>query len=286
MSTGSLTWRAVLDDVRARLAAAGVENAGQEARWLAEAAAGCAPGGLASGLGGPVEDAVAGRLAGLVERRVAGEPLQYVVRRWGFRRLELAVDPRVLIPRPETEVLAGLALEACDRLGARVVADLGTGSGALALTLATERADLQVWATDVSGEALEVAEANRAALGAGVNLVEGSWYEALPSDVRGWVDVIVSNPPYVSEAEMRELGPEVRDWEPAGALCAGPDGLEDVAAVIRGAPEWLARPGELLVEMAPHQTQRAAQLARDAGFGDVEIRKDLAGRERVLVARW
>jgi release factor glutamine methyltransferase len=214
MSTGSLTWRAVLDDVRARLAAAGVENAGQEARWLAEAAAGCAPGGLASGLGGPVEDAVAGRLAGLVERRVAGEPLQYVVGRWGFRRLELAVDPRVLIPRPETEVLAGLALEACDRLGARVVADLGTGSGALALTLATERADLQVWATDVSGEALEVAEANR------------------------------------------------------------------------GAPEWLARPGELLVEMAPHQTQRAAQLARDAGFGDVEIRKDLAGRERVLVARW
>ena len=85
------------------------------------------------------------------------------------------------------------------------------------------------------GEALEVAEANQAALGAGVNLVQGSWYEALPADVRGWVDVIVSNPPYVSEAEMRELGPEVRDWEPAGALCAGPDGLEDVAAVIRGA---------------------------------------------------
>jgi release factor glutamine methyltransferase len=283
---GSLTWRGVLDEARGRLAAAGMENAGQEARWLAEAAAGLGSGELASGLGGPVPQAAAARLAGLVERRVAGEPLQYVLGRWGFRRLELAVDPRVLIPRPETEVLAELALAACDRLGARVVVDLGTGSGALALALATERDGMQVWATDVSGDVLEVAEANRAALGASVNLVQGSWYEALPADVRGWVDVIVSNPPYVSEAEMRELGPEVRDWEPSGALCAGPDGLEDVAAVVREAPEWLASPGELLVEMAPHQTPLAAQLAREAGFEDVEIRTDLAGRERVLVARW
>ena len=162
--------------------------------------------------------------------------------------------------------------------------DLGTGSGALALALATERADLQVWATDVSGEALEVAEANRAALGAGVNLVQGSWYEALPADVRGWVDVIVSNPPYVSEAEMRELGPEVRDWEPAGRCAPVRTGWRTWPRS-SGAPERLARPGELLVEMAPHQTQRAA-AAHDAGFGDVEIRKDLAGRERVLVARW
>lgn len=286
MRTGSLAWRGVLDEARGRLAAAGVGNAGQEARWLAEAAAGLGSGELASGLGDEVPAAVADRMAGLVERRVAGEPLQYVIGRWGFRRLDLAVDPRVLIPRPETEVLAELALAACDRLEARVVVDLGTGSGALALALATERDGMQVWATDVSADALEVAEANRAALGAGVNLVEGSWYEALPADVRGWVDVIVSNPPYVSEAELRELGPEVRDWEPAGALCAGPDGLEDVAAIIRGAPEWLASPGALLVEMGPHQIGRAAQLAHDAGFGHVEIRTDLAGRERVLEARW
>ena len=286
MRTGSLTWRGVLDEARGQLAAAGVGNAGQEARWLAEAAAGLGSGELASGLGDEVPAAVADRMAGLVERRVAGEPLQYVIGRWGFRRLDLAVDPRVLIPRPETEVLAELALAACDRLEARVVVDLGTGSGALALVLATERDGMQVWATDVSGDALEVAEANRAALGAGVNLVEGSWYEALPADVRGSVDVIVSNPPYVSEAELRELGPEVRDWEPAGALCAGPDGLEDVAAIIRGAPEWLASPGALLVEMGPHQIGRAAQLAHDAGFGHVDVRTDLAGRERVLEARW
>jgi release factor glutamine methyltransferase len=286
MPTGSLTWRGVLDEARGRLAAAGMGNAGQEARWLAEAAAGLGSGELASGLGDEVPAAVADRMAGLVERRVAGEPLQYVIGRWGFRQLDLDVDPRVLIPRPETEVLAQLALAACDRLEARVVVDLGTGSGALALALATERDGMQVWATDVSGDALEVAEANRASLGAGVNLVQGSWYEALPADVRGWVDVIVSNPPYVSEAEMRELGPEVRDWEPAGALCAGPDGLEDVAAIIRGAPEWLASPGALLVEMAPHQTGRAAQLAHDAGFEHVEIRTDLAGRERMLEARW
>jgi release factor glutamine methyltransferase len=99
------------------------------------------------------------------------------------------------------------------------------------------------------------------------------------------VDVIVANPPYVSEAEMAGLPVEVRDWEPHGALCAGPDGLEDVAAIVRGATPWLASRGVVLVEMAPDQTARAAQLAREAGFGDVAIRDDLAGRARVLAAR-
>jgi release factor glutamine methyltransferase len=285
--TDTVTWRVVLDEARRRLAAAGVDNAGQEARWLAEAAAGCAPGDLAPLLGGPVPAVAAGRMAELVERRVAGEPLQYVLGRWAFRRLELAVDPRVLIPRPETEVLAELALAEVDRVGARVTVDLGTGTGALALALATERPGLEVWGTDVSADALAVAEANRAAVAGDrrVRFVGGSWYEALPAELEGRVDVIVSNPPYVSEAEMAGLPAEVRDWEPRGALCPGPDGLEDVATIVRGAGPWLASPGVVLVEMAPDQTRRAAQLARDAGFGDVAIRDDLAGRARVLVAR-
>ncbi|HEY7071464.1 MAG TPA: peptide chain release factor N(5)-glutamine methyltransferase, partial [Acidimicrobiales bacterium] len=285
--TDTLTWRVALDDARHRLAAAGVDNAGQEARWLAEAAAGCAPGDLAAVLGGPVPAAAAARMAVLVERRVAGEPLQYVLGRWAFRRLELVVDPRVLIPRPETEVLAELALAEVDRLGARVAVDLGTGSGALALALATERPGLEVWGTDVSPDALAVAVANGAALpgGGAVTFVVGLWYEALPAELAGRVDVIVANPPYVSEAEMAGLPAEVRDWEPHGALCAGPDGLEDVAAIVRGATPWLASRGVVLVEMAPDQTARAAQLAREAGFGDVAIRDDLAGRARVLVVR-
>jgi release factor glutamine methyltransferase len=317
MPTDTVTWRALLVEARRRLAAAGVDNAGQEARWLAEAAAGCAPGDLAPVLGGPVPGVAAGRMAALVGRRVAGEPLQYVLGRWAFRRLELAVDPRVLIPRPETEVLAELARDEVDRLRARVAVDLGTGSGALALALATERPGLAVWGTDVSAEALAVAEANRAAVVAGsgveargravaeakiagasrsgggrggagavrVRFVAGSWYEALPAELAGRVDVIVSNPPYVSEADMAGLPAEVRDWEPHAALCAGPDGLEDVAAIVRGAGRWLASPGVVLVEMAPDQTARAALLAREAGFGHVEIRDDLAGRARVLVAR-
>ena len=287
MPTDTVTWRVVLDEARRRLAAAGVDNAGQEARWLAEAAAGCAPGDLAPMLGGPVPAVAAGRMAELVGRRVAGEPLQYVLGRWAFRRLELAVDPRVLIPRPETEVLAELALAEVDRVGARVAVDLGTGTGALALALATERPGLEVWGTDVSADALAVAEANRAAVARDrrVSFVGGSWYEALPAELEGRVDVIVSNPPYVSEAEMAGLPAEVRDWEPRGALCSGPDGLEDVAAIVRGAGPWLASPGVVLVEMAPDQTGRAAQLARDAGFGDVAICHDLAGGARVLVAR-
>jgi release factor glutamine methyltransferase len=276
VTQASLTWPALVDEARQRLAASGVANARQEARWLAEAA---------GGPEGTVTAGVAERMAELVGRRVAGEPLQYVMGRWAFRRLELAVDPRVLIPRPETEVLAGWALEECDRLRARVAVDLGTGSGALALALATEGSGLEVWGTDVSAAALVVAEANRRAVGADVRWARGSWYEALPAELAGRVDVIVSNPPYVSEAEMVWLPRDVRDWEPVGALCAGPDGLEAVAVIVQRAGEWLALSGSLLVEMAPHQTTRASRLARAAGFAEVAIRHDLAGRERVLVAR-
>jgi release factor glutamine methyltransferase len=211
-----------------------------------------------------------------------------VLGRWAFRGLELAVDPRVLIPRPETEVLAGLALDECERLAARVAVDLGTGSGALALALAVERPGLAVWGTDVSAEALDVAAANRAAVGgdaAGVHLVAGPWWDALPADLAGRVDVAVANPPYVSEAEMDDLPAEVRAWEPRIALCAGPTGLEDVEAIVAAARVWLARPGTLLVEMAPHQVHRAAARAEAAGFASVSIWPDLAGRDRILLAR-
>ena len=222
----------------------------------------------------------------MVARRTEGEPLQYVVGRWGFRRLDLFVDRRVLIPRPETETVVEVALAEANSLGAATAVDLGTGSGAIALSLAVEIVGLQVWGTDASADALAVARANTAGLGrpgSRVRLAEGSWFDALPVELRGAVDLLVSNPPYVGEGE--ELPAEVADWEPGPALVAGPTGLEAIEVIVARAPAWLRRPGALVVELAPHQAEAAVGLARAAGFDDVEVRPDLLGRARVLVAR-
>ena len=285
----SVTWRELLADTTERVRPVAGDNAAQEARWLVERASGHDAAALVTALDDPATVRGATHLRQMVERRVAGEPLQYVLGRWGFRRLDLYVDRRVLIPRPETEVLAELALAECDRLGALVAVDLGTGSGAIALALAVERPKLDVWGTDVSADALAVARANLAGLGRAatrVRLAEGSWFRALPGDLRGRIDVLVANPPYVASHEMADLPDDVREWEPEIALVSGgPAGLADVAAIITEAPRWLARPGSLLVEMAPHQTDAARDLAQQAGFTSISIWPDLAGRDRVLQAR-
>jgi release factor glutamine methyltransferase len=170
-----------------------------------------------------------------------------------------------------------------------VVADLGTGSGAIALALARELPDAEVWATDVSDDALAVARANVAGVGSvatRVRLHAGSWYETLPPDLRGALRVIVSNPPYVAEHEVRDLPREVAEWEPRDALVSGPTGYEALEAVIADAPAWLdPSGGALVVELAPHQAERALELADGAGFTDVRVDQDLVGRARVLVAR-
>ncbi len=226
----------------------------------------------------------------MAARRGAGEPLQYVLGRWGFRRLELLVDHRVLVPRPETEVVAGVAIErlrAHPPTPAPRLVDLGTGSGAIALAVADEVPWAEVWATDESAGALAVARANLAGMGrragARVRLVRGSWYGALPVELRGHIDVVVANPPYVGAGEA--LPEEVAAWEPPGALVAGPDGLEAVRAVVAGAPAWLAPGGSLVVEIAAHQAAAAVALARSAGLGRPAVLSDLAGRPRVLVAQ-
>lgn len=241
----------------------------------------------------------------MTARRGAGEPLQYVVGSWGFRRLDLMVDRRVLIPRPETEVVAEAALAELRRLAALrsgagpgasgasgrgavrpVAVDLGTGSGAIALALASEGPEAEVWGTDVSAAALAVAAANLAGLGGRaatrVRLAEGSWFSALPPELAGRVDLVVSNPPYVADSD--EVEPGVAQWEPAGALWCGPTGLEATAEIVAAAPSWLARPGALVLEVAGHRAAETAALAAAAGFS-VEIRPDLAGRDRVLVGR-
>ena len=275
----------------------------REAGWIVEHAETVAAGGARG-----VRDVA----MGLAVRRAAGEPLQYVLGTWPFRSVELHVDRRVLIPRPETEQLVDVALDVLDRVAAArrevtpdddgplVCVDLGTGSGAIALSLAVEGParglPVEVWAVDVSADALDVARANLATLAdrdpvaAGrVSLVEGSWFDALPDRLARRIDLVVSNPPYVSEEEYHGLDPTVREWEPVEALVAprggsGVAGAADVEAVVAGAARWLRPFGALVVELAPSQAYGALDMARRAGFPRVGTERDLAGRLRMLVA--
>jgi len=274
-------------EVEDRLAAAGLANAASEARWIVEAASD-------PGAAGSSEVRVESMVESMVERRLAGEPLQYVLGTWAFRDLELLVDPRVLIPRPETEVVAQLAIDEAERLGARapdaavLAVDLGTGSGALALSLASELPGVTVWATDASPAALAVARDNlrrMPTLTSRVHMVEGDWLDALPATVRGRVQLIVTNPPYVAEPEVGGLPTEVARYEPREALVSGPRGLDAITEILRAAPEWLAPRGVVVCELAPHQAAAGCELAAAAGFDPIRIESDLAGRDRVLVAR-
>jgi release factor glutamine methyltransferase len=287
-ATGGAAWQTLLDDGADRLAGAGIDNAEQEARWLVQRASGLEGADLIVGLEEPAALGDATFFYDMLERRLRGEPLQYVLGSWGFRVLDLEVDNRVLIPRPETEALTQMALEECRRLDARRAVDLGTGSGAIALALAVEWTGIEVWATDISPDALAVAETNVAALGRigeAVRLAQGSWYDALPAELAGAIDVIVSNPPYVAEFEVEDLPDEVRAWEPLDALVSGPTGLEAIERIVADARLWLAQPGSLVVEIAPHQAVEAGAMARAAGFGSAAVWPDLTGRDRILLAR-
>ena len=292
--TGTVPWRDLLAEAQRRLeTSAAVETPDVDARRIIEAASGAAPAGLDGVLGDPATTLAATRFHAMLQRRCSGEPLQYVVGSWGFRRLDLMVDRRVLIPRPETEVVAGWAIAEAERLSSErhdadpvTVADLGTGSGAIALSVAVECPRARVFATDVSADALAVARANLAGLGraaARVSLHEGDWYEAMPDALRGSVDVVVSNPPYIGAGE--ELPPVVADWEPPVALRSGPVGDEALRQVIGGAVQWLRPGGAVVLEVASHRAQESARLAADAGFADVRVERDLAGLERVVTGR-
>lgn len=289
---GTVGWGEVYDEARQRLAHAGfAATAAIDARRIVEAASGCDPDEYVTVLDAPVTLRQMAAFDRMVARRLTGEPLQYVVGSWSFRHLDLLIDRRVLIPRPETEVVAECALAEYDRVragraGRGTVADLGTGSGALALSFAFERESADVYATDVDPAAIEVARANLSGLGRrarAVRLREGSWFDALPAELRGALDVIVSNPPYIGAGEP--LDPAVRDWEPERALIAGPTGLEALQTIVAGAPEWLQPHGALVVEVGDTQSAAVAALAQHAGFADAVVARDLAGRDRVVIAR-
>ncbi len=219
-----------------------------------------------------------------LKRRVAREPLQYIEGVAYFRELRLQVDRRVLVPRPETELLVGEVLAWAEGRTDCDVVDIGTGSGAIALSLATEGHFGRVVATDLSPEALEVARANAAACDAdgAVEFRQGSLFEPLAGEK---FDVIVSNPPYIGESERTGLSPEVVDWEPASALFAEDDGLAILRRIVQDAPAYLRPGGLLAMEIGSGQGAAVAAIVRAVpAFGDPVIRPDLNGRDRMLLA--
>ena len=284
------------------LADAGIGPAEAEARFMVEQASGYDAGEWLSMADDEPPARAEAHLREMVKRRIAGEPLQYVLGAWSFRGLDLFVDRRVLIPRPETEFVVEVALEEATRLGLRrsrrrlalveatpkaILADLGTGSGAIALALEAELPDVEVWATDVSDDALAVARANVAGCAAvRVRIAEaGSWFAPLPGGLRGALRMVVTNPPYIAEDEVALLPAEVAGYEPRGALVSGPTGTEAIESLLAEAVDWLSDDGVFVCEMAPHQTAAMYDRAEAIGFDAVFVRHDLAGRARVLVAR-
>lgn len=258
------------------LRAAGVDTPRLDAELLLAEATGLTRSQLASSPEAAL-DPVAGRLfAELVRRRLRREPVAYILGRRGFRRIELAVDRRVLVPRPETELLVELAVE---RRPAKVL-DVGTGSGAIALAIADELPDARVTATDLYADALDVAAHNAHRLG----FADRVSFEAGSLPVSGSFDLILANLPYISARDWLTLEPEVREFEPRGALVPGPTGLESIEVLL----------GELALrddittqviglEVGEGQAPLVAELVRRAGFEAVGIRRDLAGIERVVV---
>jgi release factor glutamine methyltransferase len=218
----------------------------------------------------------------LIERRAAGEPIAYILGYRDFWSLTLSVNPSVLVPRPETELLVERALALGPREPARV-ADLGTGSGAIALALASERPEWTITATDVSEDALRTARANAATLGLGlVTFLAGRWFEPLTGRR---FDLIASNPPYVRENDAA-LQDATLQYEPQIALASGLDGLSSLREIVHSAPDYLERHGWLILE---HGSDQAAAVARELvgrGFGHVRSHRDLAGHERITEGQW
>jgi release factor glutamine methyltransferase len=287
--TGAATGEALTAATDALLAA-GVPEARLDAELLLATASGRPRASLIADPGGELPAAVGRTYGGLVRRRLRREPLAYIVGSKGFRRLELAVDSRVLVPRPETELLVDVALER----GPAKVLDVGTGSGAIALAVADELPEAAVVATDTSPGALEVGRANAARLG----LADRVRFElgTVPADED--FDLVLANLPYVAERDWAGLEPEVTRWEPREALLAGEDGLDAYRALLAPLDEGpaeclrptfsdqaspLDRAAAIAVEIGVGQALEVAELLRDAGFAEIEVRRDLAGVERVVI---
>jgi release factor glutamine methyltransferase len=263
------------------LSAAGVDSPRLDAELLLATATGIDRAHLIAYPDAPLAPAAGRAFGAMVRRRLRREPVAYILGRKAFRHIELAVDQRVLIPRPETELLVEVGLE----LRPRRALEVGTGSGAVALALAAELPGVEVTATDRSSAALEVARANadRLCLSDRVAVVEGM----LPPE--GGFELLLANLPYVAEPDWPRLEPEIRDWEPREALLAGDDGLAAIRALLAAA-RGRAQHGEpvakaIALEVGAGQDTAVAELLAEAGYAQIERRIDLAGVDRVLLGR-
>lgn len=280
VEAGVMTREALWQAATTTLLAGGIAEPRREALRIARDLDG--PGGRDPVVEGceVVDPAFAGRYLAAVARRAAGEPLAHVTGWTGFRHLVLGSDRRALIPRPETEGLVEVALE---RVRSGVALDIGTGTGAIALSLAHEGDFREVIGTDLSADALELARANGHQTGLQVTWLEGD----LLGPVAGRrVDLLVSNPPYLTEGEHAALDAAVRDWEPASALLGGADGLAPYRRLLAEAPAVLVPGGWLALEVDARRARATADLALASAWRDVAILDDLFGRARYLVARW
>jgi release factor glutamine methyltransferase len=266
------------------LAAAGVEAPRLDAELLLSEATGWDRARIASEPDARLPVGASREFAEMVRRRLRREPVAYILGRKGFRRIELIVERRALIPRPETELLVEVALE----LRPAEVLDVGTGCGAIALAVADELPDTRVVAIDISMDALRVAQANTESLGLGdrvdvvsrgVNSLAGAEPDGRP------FDLLLANLPYVSEAEWEGLAPEIREYEPRDALVAGPTGLEAIEALLAEVAELAQQPAAVGLEVGAGQSAAVAELVAAAGYREVETRADLSGIERVVVGR-
>ena len=266
-----------LAETSERLATAGVDSPDVDAEILVSHVLGLSRSELALEASRKLSGPEAKRLERLVARRAEREPLAYVLGEWGFRRLTLAVDPRVLVPRPETEVVVERCLARVSGLAEPRILDVGTGSGAIALALADEHPGARVTGIDVAPGALEVAGANALRTGLGIELREWDLFTGLPA---GPWDLVVSNPPYVLPEEVETLESEVREWEPREALV----GVGATEAVARGGLDVIQPGGALVLEVAAGDAVRVSSRLAALGYTGVTITQDLAGRDRVVEA--
>ncbi len=283
MSPNQETWTTlkVLEWTKGYLAEKGIGNARLEAEWLLCEILGLDRVGLYVNFDKPLSAAELAHFRGMVARRARREPLQYILGTQEFMGLDFEVAPGVLIPRHDTETLVE---EAIRRGGnARKVLDIGVGSGCIAVALARLLPDVEVFGVERSPEALAVAQRNAEKHGVAVTLREGSLFEPFPGER---FDLIVSNPPYIPTGDLAGLQPEVRDFEPTGALDGGPDGLDFYRLIIPAAPDYLNPGGWLLFEVGIGQAEQILGLFEEAGrFGEFFTAKDPGGIERVVGGR-
>jgi release factor glutamine methyltransferase len=282
-----MTAAALVSEAAAILAAAGVPAPGWDAERLVRHVLGWDRATFLANADRVVPEPEAERVREHLRRRAAREPLQYILGTQAFWKHDFLVTPAVLIPRPETELLVETSLELVKGVDGPVIVDVGTGSGCIALSIAAEREDARVHATDVSGPALEVARRNARRLGleGRVAFHEGPLLEPV-AELGLEAHLVVSNPPYVDRAEREELAPEVRDHEPAEALFAPGDALSVYRRLVPGAAALLRAGGALVVEISPFLPADVARLFVEAGFPEPAVRADLAGRARVVLGRF